>query len=362
MLASSMTPARLLAALAVLFLTGVQCASDAPDALSVEETLRLGTDDPDAPNHRLFSNPSEVAVGRDGTLFFTDGPGTKIHVYDDSTYRFSIGQEGNGPGEFRQISALHVDRRGRLLVADRRQARITAFSRDGDLLTTYQLPEVPRITEIADLSANRYVVVGAGEKHLVHVVDTSFSTVHASLVPKSEVKATDHKLETVTVQYFPGSVAVPNANTIVYAPALYTGKLYAYGESEDGSWTQTGTYKGKARHESPVTFSSLDRAKRVDLPISLQSGRHAAQFHSLSWALDAGPDGALAHVFMQENGDVLELTLERFSSDGAVRDASVIDTSSSLTLRALGVNASGTLYLSDTREVPQLRRLSWCPK
>jgi len=361
MLVSSMVPARFLAALALLLLTGVQCTSDAPDALSVEETLRLGTDDPDAPTHRLFNNPSEVTVGRNGTLFLADGPGTKIHVYDDSTYRFSIGQKGNGPGEFRQITALHVDQHGRLLVADRRQARITAFSQDGDLLATYQLPEVPRISEIVDLSEDRYVVVGAGENHLVHVVDTSFSTVQASLVAQSEVKATDHKLETIAVQFFPGSVAVPDASTIVYAPALYTGTLYAYERSEDGSWTQVNEYEGRARHESPVTFSSLDRADRVDLPITLQSGRHAAQFHSLSWALDAGPDGALAHVFMQENGDVLELTLERFSPNGTVRDASVIDTSSALTLEALSINATGTLSLSDTREVPQLRRLTWYP-
>ena len=357
-----MTPGRLLAALAVLFLTGVQCSSDAPDGVSVEETLRLGSDDPDAPTQRLFDNPSEVAVNQEGTLFLADGPETKIHVYDDSTYQFSIGEKGNGPGEFRQITALHVDRRGRLLVADRRQARITAFSQDGTLLTTYQFPEVPRIAEIANLSEERYVIVGADENHLVHVVDTSFSTVHASLVTQREVKTTDHKLEPIAVQFFPGSVAVPDAQTIVYAPALYTGTLYAYERSDDGSWKQANEYQGRARHESPVTFSSLDRADRVDLPITLQSGRHAAQFHSLSWTLDAGPDGALAHVFMQENAGVLELTLERFSSDGSVRDASVIDTSSSLTLRALDVNATGTLYLSDTREVPQLRRLTWRPK
>ncbi len=359
-----MPSAQIVATLVIVFLTGVQCTTDAdaPDTVTVEETLRIGSDDPDAPAHRLFDRPSDVAVGKDGTLFLADGPGTKIHAYDDSTYRFSIGQKGNGPGEFRQINALHVDRRGRLLVADRRQARITAFSQDGDLLATYQLPEVSRITEMADLSGDRYVVVGAGNEHLVHVVDTSFSTVHASLVAESEMRTTDHRLETVTVQFFPGSVAVPDTNTIVYAPALYTGTLYAYERSDSGSWTQTDAYEGHARHETPVTFSSVDQAERVDLPIKLQGGRHAAQFHTLSWALDAGPDGALAHVFMQENGDVLELTLERFSPNGSSLGNSVIETTPSLNLEALAVDATGTLYLSDTREVPQLRRMAWKSK
>jgi hypothetical protein len=358
-----MSPARIVAASALLLLVGVQCTTetDAPDSLTVKETLRIGTDDPEAPNHRLFSNPAEVAMGDDSLLFVADGQEAKVRVYDDSTYRFSIGEEGNGPGEFRQIAALHVDRRNRLLVADRRQARITAFTQDGDLLATYQLPDVPRIGEIADLSTDRYAVVGPGDEHLVHVVDTSFSTVHASFVAKSEITATDHKLETVTTQFFPGSVAVPDPNTIVYAPALYTGTLHAYERSEDGSWTQTDTYEGRARHQSPVTFSSIDQAERVDLPIRLQSGPQAAQFHTLSWALDAGGDGALAHVFMQENDDALELTLERFSADGSFLNTAVIDTTSSLTLEALAVDATGTLYLSDRREVPQLRRLSWRP-
>jgi len=41
MLASSMMPARFLAALAILLLTGVQCTSDAPDALSVERARQM---------------------------------------------------------------------------------------------------------------------------------------------------------------------------------------------------------------------------------------------------------------------------------------------------------------------------------
>lgn len=121
-------------------------------------------------------------------------------------------------------------------------------------------------------------------------------------------------------------------------------------------------YEGRVRHEVPVTFSSIDQADRVDLPIRLESGRRAAQFHSLSWAFDVGSDGTFAHAFMQENNDRQELTLERFSAGGSLLGTTVIDTTASLSLEALALDADGTLYLSDRRELPHLRRLTWRPK
>lgn len=356
--AGSLLPVLLLCSLVGLHCT-TESTSDDSLSISFEETLRLGTNDSSAANHQLFSDPAHVAVGENGTLFVVDRSGTSIRVYDkEDTFQRSIGKQGNGPGEFQRITALHVDD-GRLLVADQRQARITELSPTGSVQDTYQLSEVPRIGQLTDYTNDRYVVVGASNGRLVHVVDSTFHTVHSSLVPKSEVETTDHKLETVAVNFLPGHVAVLDDDRMIYAPSLYPGTVYEYSRT-DTSWTQSAEYRGYGKHDPPVTFTPLNQANRVDLPLTLQEGRYAAQFHSVSWALSADDDGTITHVFSQEQGDGLSLTLERFTAEGHFLGAAVIDTASApMELDALAVRPRGTLFLSDTREVPQLRRLTW---
>jgi hypothetical protein len=298
-------------------------------------------------------------VGDDGTLFVVDRGTPTIRVYDETgTFQRSIGEKGNGPGEFQRITALHAHD-GQLLVADQRQARITALSPAGTVQTTYQLPEVPRITQIAEYTDDRYLVVGASKGHLVHVVDSSFSSVETRLVAESDVRVTDHKLETVAVQFMPGHVAALSNDRAVYAQALYPGRLYEYTRT-DTAWTQTDVYEGHGAPDPPATFSPLEQAERVDLPISLQQGRYGVQFHSISWGLAAGSDGTITHVFSRESGNVLQLTLERFRADGTPLGSTVVDTASApMALDAVEVRSTGPLFLSDTRDVPQLRRLQW---
>lgn len=362
MVSCSRSTTLLVATACVFVLGGLQCGGpSASDGVNVtfEETLALGTDSASAPLHRLFEDPAAVAVG-DGRLFAVDRGAPTIRVYDrDGTFRRTLGAAGNAPGEFRRITALYYDD-GRLLVADRRQARITALAPSGAVRATYQLPQVPKVTQIAALSAEEYVVVGPGKGHLVHVVDSSFSTVRARLVPESAVRATDHKLETVAVQFFPGHVTVPGPDRIVYAPALYDGTLYNYGRARDTAWTRTATYRGATPPDPPATFGPLTEVERVDLPISLQQGRYGVQFHALSWGLSSGADGTITHVYSRERGEGVELTLERFAADGRRLGAAVVDTASAPTaLDVIGMRPDGPLYLSDTRTVPRLRRLSW---
>lgn len=155
-----------------------------------------------------------------------------VRVYEeDGTFQRSIGTRGQGPGEFQGASSLHVDAQGRLLVADPGQARITAFSRSGEVLDTYSLPGIRRVTDMAPLPRGRYALAGAGK--------------------------------------------------------------------------------------------------------------------------------GLVHVFAEESDAELDLTVERFTTEGDRRGATVVDTASTLTLTPLAMDADGNLYLSDTRDVPQLRRLSW---
>lgn len=339
------------------------CTSDSspatPSDLHFEETLRIGSDDPEAPDHQLYSQVAAATVDSSGTIYAVDARTGGVRVYDaDGTFQRTIGERGQGPGAFRGVSAMHVDAQGRLLVAGPAQSRITAFSRTGELLDTYSLPGVRRVTDLVPLSGDRYALVGAGKGHLLHVVDSTFSTAQARLVPRESVQATDHKLGRVITPYFAGSAAVLNDGRLVFAPGFYSGSLRVFTET-DTAWTQTATYESPNGRDSPVTITTLDNAERVDLPIRMQNGKFAAQMHAVSWGLHTPPGKGLVHVFAQESDAGLELTVERFTIEGPHRGTTVVDTASALNLTPRAMDTDGNLYLSDTREVPTLRRLTW---
>ncbi len=341
----------------------IGCSSDPPaseaPAVRFNETLQIGSDDPEAPDHQLYSQVAAATVDSTGSIYAVDARDGGVRVYDeDGTFQRTIGERGQGPGAFQSASAMHVDAQGRILVADPGQGRISAFSRSGDLLDTYSLPGVRRITDMVPLSDGRYALVGAGNGHLLHVVDSTFSTAHARLVPRKSVHATDHKLERVIKPYFAGSVAALDDGELVFVPGFYSGSLRVFTQT-DTSWTQTDAYESPNGRDVPVTITEIDNAERVDLPIRMQNGQFAAQMHSVSWGLHTPTDRGLVHVFAQESDGGLELTVERFTLDGTHRGTTVVDTASTLNVTPLAMDADGNLYLSDTREVPRLRRLAW---
>jgi len=98
----------------------------------------------------VLSEPNDVAVGPDGSIYVGDGHSgqganadlstvARIAKYD-STGRFleSWGEIGTAPGEFRTPHALAFDSRGRLFVADRGNVRIQIFEQDGTYITEWK--------------------------------------------------------------------------------------------------------------------------------------------------------------------------------------------------------------------------------
>jgi hypothetical protein len=244
------------------------------------------------------------------------------------------------------------------LACDRHRLPIANQTRAGDLLDTYSLPGVRRVTDIAPLPDGRFVLAGAGTGHMVHVVDSTFSSVQARLVPRESVHVTDHKLGRVIKPYLAGHVAVLEAGRMVYTSGFYTGTLRVLAETDSG-WTQTTTYQSPHGRDSPVTITTLDNAERVNLPIRMSSGRFAAQLHAVSWGLHTPEGKGLVHVFAQENDAGLAFTVERFTRAGTHRGATVVDTASSMNLTSLTMDRDGSLYQADSREVLRLRRLAW---
>jgi streptogramin lyase len=83
-----------------------------------------------------FNLPTDVAFAPDGDLFISDGYGNcEVHKFTaEGKYLFSWGAPGNGPSQFNLPHGVWLDRKGRLLLADRENDRVQVFSQSGDLI------------------------------------------------------------------------------------------------------------------------------------------------------------------------------------------------------------------------------------
>ena len=86
-----------------------------------------------------FNLPTDIAFAASGEMFMSDGYGNaRVHKFSaDGEYLFSWGEPGSGPGQFNLPHGVWIDRRGRLLVADRENDRVQVFDQNGDLLTIW---------------------------------------------------------------------------------------------------------------------------------------------------------------------------------------------------------------------------------
>lgn len=84
--------------------------------------------------------PRSIAVAPDGAIWVSEYSfAERIQKFapDGSRVLFSIGEPGDGPGQFNRVEGLGVDRDGRLYAADSVNHRIQVFSADGTFLRQY---------------------------------------------------------------------------------------------------------------------------------------------------------------------------------------------------------------------------------
>jgi len=86
-----------------------------------------------------FNMPTGVALSSSGEIYVSDGYGNaRVHKFSsDGTLLLSWGEPGNAPGQFRWPHSVWVDKRERVLVADRMNDRIQIFNAKGEFLSQW---------------------------------------------------------------------------------------------------------------------------------------------------------------------------------------------------------------------------------
>jgi len=96
---------------------------------------------------RCFSEPNDVAFGRGGEIYVTQGHGkgeSRVLKFDaDGNFLKTWGGEGAGPGQFNVPHSIVVDDAGLLHIADRSNQRIQVFDAEGTYLRESKHPGTP---------------------------------------------------------------------------------------------------------------------------------------------------------------------------------------------------------------------------
>jgi hypothetical protein len=95
----------------------------------------------------LFRQPTDVAWDSQGNIYISDGyiNSRVAKISKDGDWIKSWGEPGTGPGQFRTVHAIAIDRNDNIYVGDRSNRRVQVFDTEGKFLRmfTIDVPPVP---------------------------------------------------------------------------------------------------------------------------------------------------------------------------------------------------------------------------
>ncbi len=341
-----------------LLLTSCERKPDT-DRLDIQliEILTIGEDDPESPNEYLFEYISTIALDSRGYIYVGEHDKTTVRVYDpEGNYTYSIGGKGRGPGEFEEVTAIHIDRHDRLVVVDRTNARLTLFMLDGELIDIRTIPDLTFTRTILELDDDSFLFLYASgdPNYLVHAADSSLREIQSSFVSFDEVRHTDTIFEELFARFNPGLITPLTQSDILYVPYLYGGILHRYSKNDEGEWKHSGTVRGFAERDIPLREVDRGSGVRADGIIGTPEGMVAAIFYQRSQGLFTLSDGSVVHFTAVRNNEENIFRVELFDRNLTFIGFSDIEDSGGERIRVLWKDDDDNFYIADGRDYPKL--------
>jgi sugar lactone lactonase YvrE len=101
----------------------------------------------------MFNQPNHVAIARNGDIYISDGYQNSRVVHFSSSGQFVRiigGVKGSQPGQLQLPHGVALDSKGRILVNDSDNQRVSIFDKDGKFVETWPFPSRGGIAVTAD--------------------------------------------------------------------------------------------------------------------------------------------------------------------------------------------------------------------
>ena len=101
--------------------------------------MTLGTIDEAGNDESHFNKPTDVFIKDNGDIYVSDGYENRRIVQFDKNGKHvkSWGKDGIGKGDFKLPHSIDGDSKGNIYVADRSNARVQVFDKDGNFVAQW---------------------------------------------------------------------------------------------------------------------------------------------------------------------------------------------------------------------------------
>jgi streptogramin lyase len=202
-----------------------------------------------------FNRVTNVATGRNGDLYISDGYGNaRVHRFSaDGKHMTSWGQPGRRPGEFNLPHGIAVDSAGRVYVADRENSRIQIFNQDGMFIQSWDWLNRPSDIFIDDQDMIHVAELGWSKPSGAHVHYDYMQSPPCGHDPIARVTVCDPDGKIVSRiggfnPILPGNFCAPHGLWCDGHGDLYVGEVILKG--------------GAVRHFAPLTPHAFQKFKR----------------------------------------------------------------------------------------------------
>ena len=128
--------------------------------------LTLGENRVAGADSEHFNLPTDVAVLSDGSFYVSDGyANTRVVKFSpQGQFQFQWGEAGSSEGRFDLPHGIAVDGESRVYVADRSNARVQVFDREGSFLAQWKSTEIGRPYAVAIGPDEKAYIVDGGDQ------------------------------------------------------------------------------------------------------------------------------------------------------------------------------------------------------
>jgi len=334
----------------------------------------------DAEEEYLFSEPEHISTDSKLNVYVADRNSSRIRVFDKSgKFIKSIGNRGQGPGEFQEITCMVVDKDDNLVVVDRRNHRFTRFGFLGKDFDTYPFLKNAHFNPMFIVPvSNGYLISfarpvddnkleGVPGNKLLHIFSPDFSSIIKSFCPIEDIL--DTKVDFLRHLARTRSIRIASSNDkIIIIPNFYEGQILGY-NLQRNEW--------RPAHFPDRTFASkawkiiqMKDYPKADYPhpfllLSSYNSQFLVSVYRFSLGAAILKNGDIIHFYYNRTGpDYARVELDVFNAGGKLIGSGIVksfkkiyDKEGFLRIELLARDRDDNLYIKDSREFPVIHKM-----